>query len=76
MTKTKQKKSEETVFTVRIPAIVSKDTLLKIKELLVQFPGDVPVYLQIIGNRVKIMKTSFKVHPEDLLQRKIDVILQ
>ncbi len=66
----------ETEFTVRIPPIVSKEALYQIKQILLRFPGTVPVYLQIIGNRVKIVKTSFKVSPTAKLEKEIDEVIR
>jgi len=59
-----------------LPKTVSKDTLNKIKEELISFPGNLPVILRIPQNGgSKEIKTKTKVRPDQELLKNLEIIL-
>jgi len=68
-------KQKDTGFFIALPAKLPKTKLKKLKKTLKQNNGLVPVYLRIDKERVKILKTRFKVKPSEELKNKINKIL-
>ena len=62
-------------FFLTLPSRITQDKLSRLKVIINAFPGNVPLYLRIDSERVKIVKTSFKVTVNEELKQQVDQLL-